>query len=71
MNLHIGTTRFRCKHHSRIQRPNSTILARQSAPHPIGHFQIDVAHAVACLASDESRDITGHTLVVDGGRHMP
>ena len=31
---------------------------------------MDVAHAVAFLASNEARYITGHTLVIDGGRHM-
>ncbi len=30
----------------------------------------DVAHSVAFLASEEARYITGHTLVIDGGRHM-
>lgn len=39
---------------------------------PIGEIgkPEDVAHAVAFLASDEARYITGHTLVVDGGLTM-
>lgn len=42
-----------------------TIVAR----HPLGRLvePIDVAHAVVYLASDETRNMTGAELVVDGG----
>lgn len=48
-----------------------TLRRHQLLPYP-GEAD-DVAHAVAFLASDESRFITGHLLVIDGGMmaHQP
>lgn len=39
------------------------------ARHPVGRFgePVDVANAVACLASEESRYITGQYFTLDGG----
>ena len=44
-------------------------LARRAGQHPLGRLiePQDIAHAVAFLAGDEARNITGQTLVVDGG----
>ena len=45
------------------------IIAERNAKVPMGHMgdAWDVAHAVAFLASDEARYITGTEIVVDGG----
>jgi NAD(P)-dependent dehydrogenase (short-subunit alcohol dehydrogenase family) len=44
-------------------------VARLAAKHPLGRLvgPEDVAHAVAFLAGEGARNITGQTLVVDGG----
>jgi NAD(P)-dependent dehydrogenase (short-subunit alcohol dehydrogenase family) len=44
-------------------------LARLAGQHPLGRLiePADIAHAVAFLAGGEARNITGQTLVVDGG----
>ena len=55
--------------HERL--PKAVIDAvRQSVPMGYVAEPEDVAHAVAFLASDEARYITGQTLVIDGGRYM-
>jgi 3-oxoacyl-[acyl-carrier protein] reductase len=40
---------------------------------PLGKFgePEDVAHAMAFLASDEAKYITGQTIIVDGGQTLP
>ena len=46
-------------------------LEIQKSKHPIGRvgLPVDIAHAVAFLASEEASFITGQILFVDGGRH--
>jgi NAD(P)-dependent dehydrogenase (short-subunit alcohol dehydrogenase family) len=48
------------------------IVAEETLTPYLGEPQ-DIAHAVAYLASDESRYVTGHNLIVDGGTssHVP
>ncbi|XP_048773033.1 uncharacterized oxidoreductase TM_0325-like [Ostrea edulis] len=46
-------------------------LETQKSKHPLGRvgFPVDIAQAVAFLASEEASFITGQILFVDGGRH--
>ncbi|QII07369.1 SDR family oxidoreductase [Rhodococcoides fascians A25f] len=47
-------------------------LASIEAKHPLGFgAPDDIAGAIAYLASDDSRWVTGHSLVVDGGYSLP
>lgn len=54
------------------QRMRPEVLERVKANVPMGYIAEpeDVAHVVAFLAGDESRYVTGQSLLVDGGRWM-
>lgn len=51
---------------------NDDLKAGMKAQIPLGHFgeDTDIAHAVAFLASDKAKYITGQTIHVNGGMHM-
>ncbi len=48
-------------------------IAVNEAAIPMGHLgePADIGHAMAFLASDRAKFITGQTLVVDGGQILP
>ncbi|MBO9595115.1 MAG: SDR family oxidoreductase [Niabella sp.] len=74
--IHWGKNNVRCNCISpgpfpgtQIQEKNPEFIKRLSAKTPLGRVgkPVEIAGAVAFLASDASAYITGHNLVVDGG----
>lgn len=64
----VATNLFRAMNQDQLKE----FIERNKETHPLGRIGdgIEIAKAIAFLASDDASFITGMTLSIDGGKHL-